>query len=84
MLKRPIKLYLLTVVMCSAMAQEGAAQVAVWDAGGGADTNWDTYTNWDGDADPGLVEAQLCRFSQRQRLHPDSHKKTLRARRQKP
>lgn len=43
MLKRPIKLYVLTVVMCLAMVQEGAAQVAVWD----------------GDADPGLVEVQF-------------------------
>ena len=58
-LKGLIRLCVLAVVMCSAMVREGTAQVAVWDAGGGVDTNWDTYTNWDGDADPGLVEVQF-------------------------
>lgn len=57
-LKGLIRLCVLAVVMCSAVVREGAAQV-VWDAGGGVDTNWDTYINWDGDADPGLVEVQF-------------------------
>ncbi|MCG8376633.1 MAG: autotransporter-associated beta strand repeat-containing protein, partial [Chlorobiales bacterium] len=32
---------------------------SLWDGGGGVDTNWGTYSNWDGDADPGFAGVEF-------------------------